>query len=307
MSATSSSSRSTDSLGRLLQPEGVSRLRVGGDLIVIALLTVLVSAAGTLFGALAVPEEHSHGKAAEHLEAGEAAEHHEAEAAHEAETGAGDFAAALLVSVAGVGIVPVALRSARRRNEIERPGARPHRDVSEALRLGVALASAGAATIHFAVIAQHFEEYWLFGSFFIAVAIAQLAWAMLVVVRPSPAVYLAGVAGNAAVAATWVISRTTGLPLGPEPGEPEPVGTADGVATAFEVLIAAVTLLLLLRVTSRKRPLAPFTAVTAVTTLAAIGLTALSLLSLAGAPDQTPEASYEITVTVGPPAFGQPR
>jgi hypothetical protein len=297
---------STDPLGPLRKerPEGVSRLRVEGDrrldrLIAIVLLTALVAASGTLFGVLAVPAGHPHR---------EAAEHHEAEVAHEAQTlGAGDVAAALLVSVAGVAIVPVALRSARRRNELERPGARPDREVSEALRLGVALASAGAATIHFAVIAQHLEEYWLFGSFFIAVAIAQLAWAMLVLFRPSPAVYLAGMVGNAAVAATWAVSRTTGLPLGSEPGVPESVGTADSVATAFEVLIVAGTLLLLLRMTSRKRPLARFTAATAVATLAAIGLTALSLLSLAGAPDRTSEASYEITVTVGPPAFGQPR
>jgi hypothetical protein len=244
-------------------------------LIAVVLLTAVVASAGTLFGALAVPEGHSHGGAAEH---------HEAEAAHQAQTlSAGDLAAALLVSMAGIGIVPVALRSARRRTELQRPAARPDGDVSEALRVGVALASAGAATIHFAVIAQHLEEYWLFGFFFIAVAIAQLAWAMLVLFRPSPAVYLAGIVGNAAVAATWVVSRTTGLPLGPAPGEPEPVGTADSVATAFELLIAAGTVLLLLRMTSRRRPLARFTAATAVATLAAIWLTALSLLSLAGA------------------------
>jgi hypothetical protein len=297
MSASSPSSRSTDSPGPLLEerPEGVARRRVEGNrrlegtsktgatgkttratgrLRAIVLLSALVAAAGTLFGAFAVPGGHPHGAAAEHREA---------EVAHQAETlTAGDFAAALLMSVAGIGIVPVALRSARGRNEFERPVARPDRDVSEALRLGVALASAGAATIHFAVIAQHLEESWLFGFFFIAVAIAQLAWAMLVVFRPSPTVYLAGVVGNAAVAATWVVSRTTGLPLGPGSGEPEPVGTADSVATAFEVLIAAGALLLLLRMTSRRRPLARFTAATEVTTLAAIGLTALSLLSLAG-------------------------
>lgn len=246
-----------------------------GRLIGIVLLAALVAAAGTLFGAFAVPAEH-HGKAAEH---------HEAEAAHgeAADTlGPGDLAGALLVSVAGIGIVPLALRSARRRNELERRAAQPERDVSEALRFAVALASAGAATIHFAVIAQHLEEYWLFGSFFIGVAILQLAWATVVLYLPSPAVYLAGLVGNAAVAATWVVSRTTGLPLGPESGEPEPVGVADTVATAFEVLVAAGALLLLLRMASRRRPLARFTAATAVTTLAAIGLTALSLLSLAG-------------------------
>jgi hypothetical protein len=247
-----------------------------GRLIGIILLATLVAAAATLFGALAVPEEHAHG---------EPTEHHEAEAAHgEADEtlGAGDFAGALLVSVAGIGIVPVSLRSARRRKEFERPGAQPERDGSEALRTAVALASGGAATIHFAVIAQHLEEYWLFGAFFIGVAIAQLAWAMVVLIRPSRAVYLAGCVGNAVVAATWVVSRTTGLPLGPESGEPESVGIADAVATAFEVVIAAGALLLLLRMTVWSRPLARFASATDVTILAAIALTTLSLLSLAG-------------------------
>jgi hypothetical protein len=243
-------------------------------LIAIVLLTAVVASAGTLFGALAVPEGHSHG---------EAEEHHEAEVAHEAETlGAGDLAAALLVSVAGIGIVPMALRSAPRRTELERPAARPDGRVSEALRLGIALASAGAATIHFAVIAQHLEEYWLFGAFFIGVAIAQLAWAMVVLIRPSRAVYLVGCVGNAVVAATWVVSRTTGLPLGPESGEPESVGIADAVATAFEVVIAAGAVLLLLRMTVWSRPLARFASATVVTIPAAIALTTLSLLSLAG-------------------------
>src|SRR4051812_368465 len=37
------------------------------------------------------------------------------------------------------------------------------------LRLLIAAAaSAGAAAIHFAVISEHFDEYWLFGIFFLA-------------------------------------------------------------------------------------------------------------------------------------------
>jgi hypothetical protein len=96
-------------------------------LIGIVWLAMLVAAAGTLFGALAVPAEH-------HVEA---AEHHEAEAAHPeaaaATLGAGDATGALVVSLAGIGIVPLALRSARRRNEFARAAAQPDRDLSEAL------------------------------------------------------------------------------------------------------------------------------------------------------------------------------
>jgi hypothetical protein len=120
------------------------------------------------------------------------------------------------------------VQSRRRRDG--RRSLRSGRDRAEALRLAVAPASAGAATIHFAVIAQHFEEYWLFGAFFVGVALLQLAWGAAR--RPSPVAppHLAGAAGNAVLAATWLVSRTMGLPLGPESGEPEAVGIADTVA-----------------------------------------------------------------------------
>ena len=46
-------------------------------------------------------------------------------------------------------------------------------------------------------------------------------------------------AGNLGVAAVWLLSRTAGLPLGPDPWTPESVGVADSIATALEVLLAA--------------------------------------------------------------------
>src|SRR5689334_2264194 len=50
--------------------------------------------------------------------------------------------------------------------------------------LGAALLSAGAASVHLAVAKDHFEEYTLFGVFFVLAAIAQLVWAAWVTVRP---------------------------------------------------------------------------------------------------------------------------
>ena len=246
-------------------------MTANGRLVGIVTLAALVAAAGTLFGALAVPAEHH----------GEAAEHHEAEAEHGDALRPSELAGALLVSFAGIGVVPLALHSRRRRDGTEATVAQPERGSADGLRFAVALASAGVATIHFAVIAQHFEEYWLFGTFFVGVALLQLAWAVLVVARPSPRLFLAGAVGNALVAAMWVVSRTAGLPLGPEAGEPEAVGLADTVATVYEVVLASGALVLL-RVTAPRRPLARVTGATALTTLAVIALTTLSLLSLAG-------------------------
>jgi hypothetical protein len=92
------------------------------------------------------------------------------------------------------------------------------------------LLCAGAAAIHFAVIADHLEEWWAFGVFFAAMGVAQLLWAALVVASPSHLLVRVGVLGNAAIIALWIVTRTAGTLIGPES-----VGVADSVATAFEL------------------------------------------------------------------------
>ncbi|MGQ0669308.1 MAG: hypothetical protein ACT4PO_06510, partial [Actinomycetota bacterium] len=90
--------------------------------------------------------------------------------------------------------------------------------------IGTAALSAGAAAIHLAVVEDHFEEYVLFGVFFVAVGAMQALWAVLILAKPSKWVYITGLVGNAGIVVLWVVSRTTGLPIGPEPGSPEAAG-----------------------------------------------------------------------------------
>jgi hypothetical protein len=66
-----------------------------------------------------------------------------------------------------------------------------------------------------------------------------------VLVRPVRGVLLAGAIVNLGVAAAWALSRTLGMPVGPEPWTPEAVGVADVTATLFELAIAGGSLLLL--------------------------------------------------------------
>ncbi len=47
---------------------------------------------------------------------------------------------------------------------------------------------------------------------------------------------------NAAIVAIWLLSRTVGLPLGAEPGVPEPLAAPDFLATIFELGIVCATL-----------------------------------------------------------------
>jgi hypothetical protein len=113
------------------------------------------------------------------------------------------------------------------------------------LRWQLAAASLGAAGIHFAVIVPHFNEYTLFGVFFLAIAWFQGLWAVAVVASQDRRVLLAGLLVNGVVVAIWIWSRTAGLPIGPEPGVAEQVGAPDIISAALEALIVVWTTLLL--------------------------------------------------------------
>src|SRR5690242_11375001 len=99
----------------------------------------------------------------------------------------------------------------------------------------VAAASVAAAAIHFSVIGEHFHEMWYFGVFFVLVAWAQLAWAAAVILRPSRRVLAAGVALQVLLVVIYVWSRTTGLPVGADPWQPEAVAFLDVLSTVLEV------------------------------------------------------------------------
>jgi hypothetical protein len=113
------------------------------------------------------------------------------------------------------------------------------------LRWGLAILSLGAAGIHFAVMGDHFNETWYHGSFFAAIAWLQLAWAVAIVMKPSRRLLLAGVIGNLVIAEVWLVSRTIGLPFGPNAGNAEAVAFADVLSTILEVGIVVGSLALL--------------------------------------------------------------
>jgi hypothetical protein len=232
-------------------------------------LALLLAIAATVFGARAASSEHHGESGAGHAERPTHVADHEGEEEEKDMLDAGEGLAALFLSVLAIALVPIGISTGR--------SAEP----SEVLRFAVAVASAGAATIHFAVIDQHLAEYLLFGVFFVAVAFSQLGWVVAVVSNPTRTVYAVGALGNALIAVTWLISRTTGLPFGPGAGEPEPVVIADAMSTAFELAVVVGALLLLRGLEPRRswevrfvRPAVAFAAI-ATTTLALAGLAGL--------------------------------
>jgi hypothetical protein len=176
--------------------------------------------------------------------------------------------AAAVVAVVAIGVVPLAERFAW---ELPRSGAR------DGIVFAVALFSAGAAAIHFAVAKMHFDEYTLFGVFFVGSGLAQLVWPLWLLLRRWRPLLVLGALGNGLIVALWAVDRISGLPLGPEHWKPDPVGFGDSVTAAFELLIVAGCVTVLAR--DRERPLRVGAAAL---TLAVVALTALSLLSVLG-------------------------
>ena len=134
----------------------------------------------------------------------------------------------------------------------------------------IAVASVLAGAIHLAVAPEHFEEWWLYGAFFVGTGLFQLAYATPVLRRPTPLVVLTGILVNLGIVLLWVLSRTAGLPLPPpedgaghegghvagpialEGAHPveavhgvEAVGAADLVATGAELLVVCLLVTLL--------------------------------------------------------------
>lgn len=188
--------------------------------------------------------------------------------------------AALLTAASVIGNVPLALLWRGTRI----PRASRITSHAELLAISLALLSAGAASVHFAVISEHFAEWWGFGSFFVAAAAAQLTWAVLAVKRPSRPLFWIGASGNLFIMVTWALAHSSGLPFGPEPWRPEKIGLADIAATGLEALIVAGTIALALRVDvlSARRPGRTASAAWLVA-IVTVAVVAVSLLSAVGA------------------------
>ena len=152
------------------------------------------------------------------------------------------------------------------------------------LSLPLALAAAGAAgaaLVHFAVAPEHFGEWWGFGLFFVLCAEVQLGWALLLGRNRSRRMLAVGIVGSLLLVALWAVSRTMGLPFGPEPGVPEAVGSPDLVSVALELLTAgACAVAILLPARPQGRLALP---VRALGLAGAVALTAWALVAVGAA------------------------
>ena len=113
---------------------------------------------------------------------------------------------------------------------------RPGRVVrTQPLMLRAAALSAAAGLIHAGVAPHHFAAGTVYGAFFVVSAIFQFAWSGIVVARDAQWTAPIGLLGNASIVLLWVVTRTLGIPLGPETGLVEPVGVLDLLCGACEI------------------------------------------------------------------------
>jgi hypothetical protein len=100
----------------------------------------------------------------------------------------------------------------------------------------IAMSSIAAGAINAAAAATVAQGSAQNLAFFWTVALAQVVWGAIALVK-APRWWLAlGALGNAIVVATWVVSRTVGLPFGDLAGVVLPAGFSDSLATILEAV-----------------------------------------------------------------------
>ena len=118
-------------------------------------------------------------------------------------------------------------------------------DRPSALVTVAALASIGAGAIHAVAAGAHSEHRTAVVAFALT-AVFQIAWGALVLVRPSRAVALVGVAGNAAAVGGWVLAKTSGISFVTGLDVQEDPQFADTLAAALAVVAVVGALVVLL-------------------------------------------------------------
>jgi hypothetical protein len=128
----------------------------------------------------------------------------------------------------------------RRPAEVPGTGAQAGSDrIAARVVTAVALTSIAAGAIHISAASTLGKGDAQNLAFFGVVAAAQIVWGLVALARAPRWWLVLGLLGNAVVMATWIVSRTVGLPFGEFKGVVLPVGYPDALATALEAVTIA--------------------------------------------------------------------
>jgi hypothetical protein len=118
-------------------------------------------------------------------------------------------------------------------------------DASEGVRVLLVASLLGSAAVHAAVVREHLDHWPAAGLFFALLAATGFVVGLALLRRVDAPRLLAALALSVGPLMVWVVSRTAGLPFGPEAGQPEQVGLTDAAACLLELAGAAAALMLL--------------------------------------------------------------
>jgi hypothetical protein len=175
------------------------------------------------------------------------------------------------------------------------------------VRWWAGFASLGAGIIHLAAVSEHAAHWWLHGVFFLVLGVVQIAWAVQAMesdALPVPRLYAMV---TAAVIGVWFLSRTTGLPLGPEPWVAEALGTADLLCSTLEAIVV-VLLVLTIQRPQVQESAALTKAQRRMVAVGAVAAAAVTVVALAANPPVFRHAPHphgdHSAEAAGPPAYG---
>jgi hypothetical protein len=108
-------------------------------------------------------------------------------------------------------------------------------DLSLAGRVLLSSLLAAAGLIHLVMVPAHMAESMVDGMTFVMAGWLQLAFALVIAVRPTRGALGATLVVNAALVGGWAVSRVWGLPYGAHRGHPEEVAFVDLSAVGIEI------------------------------------------------------------------------
>ena len=156
-------------------------------------------------------------------------------------------------------------------------------DAFEGIRVLLAASLLGGAAVHAAVVREHLDHWPAAGLFFVVLAVGGFVVGLALLRRVDSLRLLAALAFSVGPLLVWLVSRTAGLPFGPEAGEPEQVGLPDAAACLLAVAAASAALILLRAAPGLRARAMPAAAQVAGLGLVAV-LTVVGLTSAAVAP-----------------------
>lgn len=124
--------------------------------------------------------------------------------------------------------------------EVQRPLVRRSQALDTAIGLSIA-----AGVIHAVAMVDHFSHWWAYGVFFLVITYAQVLWGIWMYRHPHDRrVLVAGAVGNLLIVGVWIVSRTVGVPIGPDTWNPERVGAMDIMASLDQIVLALIVVTL---------------------------------------------------------------